>query len=481
MSFKLKNKIKLINILLKLNIALDASDTGTGKTYMATATCLELDKIPFIICPKILIHGWKQVLAYFGCDYYDIVNYETIRNGKTYRNNGVKTRKHSEYLRIIDPENALDNPYKWDLPKNAIVIFDEVHRCKDADTDNGVLLASVMQLIDSNIPVLLLSATICEKIADIKLLFYLFRLIPNPRNFTHYMKTLRNRYPQYFINQNQQQNNIQQQQNNMHNRNNIAQPVDIYQEQRNRDNRIAKIIYQEIKEFTARIRIQDLGSQFPRNHICGKMFDCEKAQKISQAYEKIIEYHKLLRENNGYYYLTKIQKLRQAIEFYKIPIFIEQARSHLEQHKSVIIFVNYLQTLRLLSDELSIECKIYGDQSVEARQLSIDKFQSNQTNIIICQTQAGGVGISLHDLHGGHPRVVLISCPDSASKLLQALGRAARSNAKTTVLQRILFVANVEYEKKMMEDINRKLSNISLINDYDVNGNVFRIHDANEK
>lgn len=112
---------------------------------------------------------------------------------------------------------------------------------------------------------------------------------------------------------------------------------------------------------------------------------------------------------------------------------------------------------------------------MEDRQKAIDLFQNNKERIIICQIRAGGVGISLHDLHGGHPRVTLINYPDSASDLLQALGRAPRAGAKTPVLQRIIFVANVDYEKRIMQNINKKLANISTINDGDLNGYKYKV------
>jgi superfamily II DNA/RNA helicase len=179
--------------------------------------------------------------------------------------------------------------------------------------------------------------------------------------------------------------------------------------------------------------------------------------------------------------LAKIQKLKQEIEFRKVPIFIEQAQLYLDEEKSVIIFVNYLDTLHILAQELDIKCKIYGDQSMEKRQEAIDLFQSNEERIIICQIRAGGVGISLHDLHGGHPRVTLINYPDSASDLLQALGRAPRAGAKTAVLQRIIFVANVDYEKKIMQNINKKLANISAINDGDLEGYKYKINRITRK
>src|SRR5205807_1765608 len=99
----------------------------------------------------------------------------------------------------------------------------------------------------------------------------------------------------------------------------------------------------------------------------------------------------------------------------------------------------------------------------------------NIDNIIICQIKAGGTGLNLHDLDGKHPRVSLMNYPETGSDLIQALGRVYRAGCKTPVLQRIICVANVEYEKRIMNNINKKLKNISAINDGDINGYKYKI------
>lgn len=445
--------VKLINILLNRFVALDSSDTGVGKTYIAAAVCSELGRKPLIICPKSLMYNWRTVMAYMGVQWYDIVNYETLRSGKTYRNNKLKTRIHASYIEPVKQNNIMDDAYKWNLPDDTIVIFDEVHRCKDSESDNGKLLVSTLQLINSKIPILLLSATISDKISDMKILFCLFKLIPNIRNYQHYLKLLRHKYPEY--------------RQNVNNTNDATKA---------RNNSQAKMIYQEIQEFTARLNIKDLGDSFPQNQVTGQLYTTSKTDDILRAYAKMAKYYKILGTDTGNYYIGKIQKLKQAIEYYKIPIFIEQIESYLEENKSVIVFVNFLKTLRYLSDHFSTKCLIYGSQTPDARQQSIDLFQSNQERLIICQIRAGGTGISLHDLHGDYARIALLSCPDSALTLLQALGRAARAGAKSNVIQRIIFVAGIKYEERVMNNINNKLSNLSLINDHDMNGYTFPIH-----
>ena len=57
----------LIKIYNNHHRILDTSDTGTGKTYVAIALCLVLNMKPFIICPKSVLGGWKEVIHIIFC------------------------------------------------------------------------------------------------------------------------------------------------------------------------------------------------------------------------------------------------------------------------------------------------------------------------------------------------------------------------------------------------------------------------------
>lgn len=457
--------IRLITILLRHRIALDASDTGVGKTYMAASVCLEMGKRPIVLCPKSLIYTWREVFGYMGVKVYDIVNYETAKSGKTYRDRNCTLRRASPYLELVD-DDEVDEPYRyrWMPDDDAIVIFDEVHRCRNPATNAGKLLHSIKQLKDQRIPVLLLSATISEKFEDMQLPCFLFDLIPRGDQrgaYKEYMREARERHRHVL-------------------------PPYPHRASRNekheyRRNMMALTIHREIKDHCSRIRIQELGDLFPSNQVSYDSYTLDAYQEVAEAYEQL-EYHlRELRENPGGRGLAAISKLRQEIELKKVPIFLEQARLHLDNGKSIIIFVNYLKTMRLISEELDIKCQVKGGQDIKERDIQIGRFQSGLENMIILQINAGGVGISLHDLKGDRPRVTLLSCPESASALIQALGRAARAEAKSPVLQRVIFTAGVEYETRQKENIKRKLRNVSGINDDDLDGFKHRERQRKEK
>jgi len=460
--------LKLVHILLANLICLDASDTGVGKTYMALAVCKELGRRPIIVSPKTIMFNWINVCEYFDIEPYDIVNFETVRNAKTYQNYKFNSRTSSPYIKFVDKETAAKttNPskttYLWkNIPADAMLIIDEAHRCKNLSTDNGRWLMSTKQLTDKKIPIMLLSATISEKLNDMKIPFYMFGIIPAPRNYIQYVRSLKDKYPDLKV------------------RRRDFETKDEFEKAKNATKSI--IIYREIKDYTSRIRVAELGDKFPSNQWCAQQFIAEESDEIAEAYEEIAACMAELKKNPGTHALARIQKLKQEIELRKVPIFIEQAQLFLDDGKSVIIFVNYLHTLHLLSDALHIECAIHGRQTLQERTNAIALFQSNQKKIIICQVRAGSVGISLHDIHGGHPRATLINYPDTAADLLQALGRAPRSGAKSPVIQRIIFVANVDYEKRIMQNINKKLTNISAINDGDLDGYKYKVRKITRK
>ena len=165
--------------------------------------------------------------------------------------------------------------------------------------------------------------------------------------------------------------------------------------------------------------------------------------------------------------LFKLLRSQQKIELLKIPLFIQLTNDFIENNYSVVIFVNFTQTLESLSDQLYTDCVIYGQQTAEVRQINIEKFMENKSKIIICNIKAGGVGISLHDKYGNYPRVSLISPTWSSIDLQQALGRIHRAGGKSKSLQRILYVANT-VEEKIADKLQNKLKEINTLNNGDL-------------
>jgi len=165
--------------------------------------------------------------------------------------------------------------------------------------------------------------------------------------------------------------------------------------------------------------------------------------------------------------LTIMLRARQEAELIKVPLFVELINEYIEKNLSVVVFVNFKQTIRALSERLKTKCIVEGGQSSKTRQQMINDFQSDKERIILVNTQAGGVGTSLHDLNNKHQRVALISPTNSAVNFTQVLGRIDRANSKSDAIQNIVYIADTVEEQTYLT-VKSKINNIAKINSGDL-------------
>lgn len=412
--FQLLHVHNLIDILNKKRYALDCSDTGTGKTYASIAVVKHLKLVPIIICPLSIIHIWKSVCAFFDVKPLLIINYEKI-----------KKYGYPPYLKLIDKK------YIWNVPNNTVVIFDEVHKCKNPATSNGKILLSTKtnNLQKNKFKVLLLSATISESPSIFAFFGYVIGLYNNIKVAKKSME--------YLIREK-------------------IKSLDTYEVSNKSSLNILLF-----PENGSRMKIQNITScsDFTFNQISVDCYTLSESNK-KQVNETITQLTKTSCDH-----LVEINNLRQRIEKYKISILYDLAKQYLDNNISVVIFLNYNKNVKLLSEKLETESIIYGKQTIEERQNIISDFQSNKTNIVICNISCS-VGISLHDLHGKQ-RISLI-CPSFSSvNLIQALGRIYRVDLKTPAIQKIILCAGT-YEEIIYEKIKKKINFIDKLNDTDI-------------
>jgi superfamily II DNA or RNA helicase len=228
------------------------------------------------------------------------------------------------------------------------------------------------------------------------------------------------------------------------------------------------------------MKIKELGDLFPQNNIISQCYYMANYKEVDKLYEEINSAMAELKDKETRSEaLGKIIRARQRIELLKIPIFEDIAEEAIDNGYSLAIFVNYKETMHQLCNQLNCNCVIHGDQTLEERTNNIDDFQSNRKKIIIAIIQAGGVGISLHDIHGGHPRMSIISPTWSGQDCQQVLGRIHRAGSKSPAIQKIVYCAK-SYEESICKIIKDKLTNLSAINDGDLNGPKIPIEKFNE-
>jgi superfamily II DNA or RNA helicase len=161
--------------------------------------------------------------------------------------------------------------------------------------------------------------------------------------------------------------------------------------------------------------------------------------------------------------LTKILRLRQEIELLKVPDLAEMVDEAREAGNAVAVFLNFTDSIEALSRRLKENHTfIQGGQSKSGRDRSVEDFQTGKVGIILCNTAAGGVGVSLHDTTGKSPRLALISPTYNAKDFHQCLGRVDRLGGMSESVQRIL-VAEETIETKIVKSMMSKIENLNLL------------------
>src|ERR1019366_3254523 len=90
--------------------------------------------------------------------------------------------------------------------------------------------------------------------------------------------------------------------------------------------------------------------------------------------------------------LTAILRERQTVELTKVPLFIEMIEEGLEDGMSVVVFVNFTETLNAISKRLNTSCIFDGKTSDLIRQQNVDNFQNDKERVILINAQSGGSG-----------------------------------------------------------------------------------------
>lgn len=422
LEYQIPSVERLVASVRAFGAGYDASDVGTGKTYTALATFRELGISPVVVAPLSVLPSWEKAAKHFGMT-ITALNWERVRNG----NNPVGKWN----------DNEKKKTFYW-APEVKGLIFDECHRAKSHTTQNHRLVAAAKR---QNIPTLALSATAATNPLHLKALGYLLGL--------HQYKGFWQWVEQYGCTQSRWGG---------------------YEFDGNPAH-LRRLHAQIFEKKGVRIRVAELGDKFPETQITTELIPVADAEKINKAYaevEKAINEVKRKGITDPEHHLTKLLRARQISELGKVPSIIEWAEDAVEQGLSVAVFVNFDDSLRKIVDGcrkagLTVG-EIHGKQTPEERQAAIDGFQADQIRVIVCNIRAGGVGVSLHDLNGNHPRLSLISPSSSAIDVIQAAGRVHRAGGKTKSRQRLLFAAGTVEERtaRLLED---KCQNLQALND----------------
>ena len=114
------------------------------------------------------------------------------------------------------------------------------------------------------------------------------------------------------------------------------------------------------------------------------------------------------------------------------------------------------------------EFGILGRQTVEKRQIEIDRFQRGESKICIFTLAAGGVGLSLDQSNSNLlPRIGFFTPTYSGAEFRQALGRCLRRFTLSDVVQYIVGIRGTVEETHVLPLIEEKLKCLARVTDTD--------------
>lgn len=437
---------KLLTSLLSNNFAHDGSDAGTGKTYVGAALVKAFSEETLIVAPLSVLPSWQEALDGFECTNYTLTNYE-----KAWRREGeVKPWGAGSFFQFHR--------------KFGKVVMDEAHRCGGDTTINSKMMIAAKR---QGAGLLTLSATIAESPLKMKAFGFAAGL-HHVRDYTDFLLRCQCKHGTFggwtFSAK--------------------SHPLilaglqhEIYE--KGLGSRMRK---SEIPGFPKTVlEVRTLGN--PDRQLM-KM----SAELRSYYNERTVSAHQLeaklkkLRADAvadgrdpdtvaGFSELTRITFLRQAMEAAKVPMIADMITDALE-HSKVAVFCNYHVTI----DQLTEIAKkrgwtfgfIHGEQTATERTQAIKAFQRNELDVIFCISEAGGVGVSLHDPVDQVERTAII-CPQfSGIVLKQVLGRVNRADGGYS--RQILIFFEDSIEGHVARVVRSKLDAIDMINDAELLG-----------
>lgn len=461
----------LIHLLSREGNAVDLSDTGTGKTYVATYVAKQLGKPTLAVVPKISKTSWKKAAAHFG-DEISVVGYEELRMGRSgfgqWENNPPAGFRNERYFKcqccqlVVDMDKyqpcyvhpigihcieEKKKPWRYGkfnfAPEIKFVIFDEVHRCCGIKSRNAdMLIAATRQGIST----LSLSATAACGPLQMRALGYnlgLHRL----HNFYDWSR----RYGCGKLD-------------------GIPGWHWLAGEDRQKEF-MTKLHHELIPEHGVRVRVNDIPG-FPERTITVEQFDLDEAGKIEHIYKTMASSLTALKERacldaSADHPLTKHLRQKQEIELLKVPLAVELAQDYVAKGYSVGLFINFAQTMAELRRRLNCNCFIDGSPAgIKHRDGMIDRFNADAERVILANNEAGSAAWSGHDLHGNFPRIGLVMPPLSARSFKQLVGRFHREGGKTHCFYKVLLAAGTS-EVKIFEKLGKKVDNLDALNDGD--------------
>lgn len=427
---------RIISSINHWGSAIDGSELGVGKTYTSIGVVRELG-VPFVVvCPKPVITQWKKVIEHhfqLNKNLKGIINYELL----------IRGRKDSDIASFTLDRETKRNTFVWKIPQNSVIIWDEAHRLKNYKTKaSKTCIAANKQKYKQ----LFLSGTMAISPLDLRTIGECTKMFKSSKSYYEWVR-------------------------------NHGCYDGTWGLEFNNDSVVLKKIHKYLFDHRG-VRLQrDIIPDFPQTEIIVNAYNMadEDAQKIRDVYAEMKKELKVL-DNKGKTDDSEMAIRTRALqrsEMLKIPLMEEMIHEGFDDGMSVVVFLNYSDSIDALAKRFNTKC-IYDGRNEKIRQKYIDAFQDNTERLLITNSAAAKEGLNLGDSHGGHPRLSLISPTYSVRVLKQIFGRTPREDSKTKSIQKIIYAANTQ-EESVVDSVGEKLENLTLINNGEIKDDDLKI------
>ena len=420
---------KVGTVVAENHSALLAAATGVGKTYCAAHIIREFEECGIkaaVICPKIAIPNWQNVLNGFGVGETPVINYEKAR---------------TRWVRWV-LKNTKSGKYSWPIPckglKGRLVVFDESHRCGGDDSQNAKLLAAA----SDHCYTLQMSATPADNPLRMRAMVTALGIVPYWENFWTWAKL----------------NGC---------RSNGRGGLQFTKSERKGSEIMGELNSQLFPAKGQLVTVNDCAEYFNENRV---MVECLPIPGVADVWNQVLEEFQqkcfINQQQMQNFRLAMRMRARAEVEKLKVPVLAELAQDAMDCGYSVPIFLNFTEPILALAEKLKIPA-IWGGDKAADRQKAIEAFQAGDVRGLVINIAAGAEAVSLHDLVGDRPRLSLINPSELGTAVAQVLGRVHRVGAKSPATQKLVLAAD-SVEEQVAANLNRKLGNLGALTDSDL-------------
>lgn len=401
--------------------AVDLSDMGVGKTYMALGAALQTGRQVCVLCPSVGQGGWSRAFAHFGAEPYFIGTYEAVRG--SWREN------------IVSADST--GKFTWKNPSSIVLILDEAQALRHDDTLTTRCCAAAIR---QGVPIIIASATVATSPLEMRFAGRITGLHNGDDDWRRFLSD-----------------------------HGCVKSGESWKWD-GRIDHLKRIHGRLFPRRGCRVRKEDLGEECPETRIEVLRVDVPEGARLQKEWRDVADLIERLEKQRApkQYIVTARRKARmaawKACEMALVEPIAKLAKDDMQNGRSVAIFMNFNETRMRMGDLIGSHDGFYGGQPIKHRQQLERDFQANRIFSLVSNIGAGGASVSLQDLTGDRPRSAYIFPTDDVVKVVQATGRVDRTLGKTLSLQYIVCVRGAMTEE-IVQRTRRKMGAIDSVND----------------